>query len=506
MSIGTGALRIIRHGQEQPCRPWPRHVLDRGQWAALIEALATTPDLALLALWAEPAMVHACFLMEGEGSVIIASCAAPEGRYPALSPVRPGALRFERTIRDLWGLVAEDAVDLRPWLDHGRWPVIGPLSAGPAANGLPPPQPEFRTVEGEGVHQIPVGPVHAGIIEPGHFRFHVQGETVARLEQRLGYAHKGSIGLMLGKPPRAAARFAARLSGDSTVAHAWAFAQAVEAACDVAPPPRALALRALMAELERLHNHLNDWGFICNDAAFAWPHARCGVLREGVLRAAAAAFGHRLMMDRVVPGGVTDDLRPGGAEAIRAALAAVAAEVPHLAAVYDSHASLQDRVVGTGIVAAGLAARFAAGGYVGRAAGRGFDARAVPGYAPYAGLGLSVPVRPQGDVDARVRIRMAEIDEAVRLAGLLLDGLPPGELAVPLPQRGGEGIGLVEGFRGECLHWVALDDGGIVRAVFPRDPSWLQWPLVEAAIEGNIVADFPLCNKSFNCAYSGVDL
>ena len=180
MSAGMGALRIIRHGQEQPCRPWPRHVLDRGQWAALIEALATTPELALLALWAEPAMVHACFLMEGEGSVIIASCAAPEGRYPALSPVRPGALRFERTIRDLWGLVAEDAVDLRPWLDHGRWPVIGPLSAGPAANGLPPPQPEFRTVEGEGVHQIPVGPVHAGIIEPGHFRFHVQGETAIR--------------------------------------------------------------------------------------------------------------------------------------------------------------------------------------------------------------------------------------------------------------------------------------------------------------------------------------
>jgi Ni,Fe-hydrogenase III large subunit len=500
------ALAIIRAGAPQPCRPHPRHLLDRTQWAALAEALATAPDLALLALWAEPAMAHACFLAEGEGAFVIASCPTPDGRYRALSPARPGAVRFERTIRDLWGLVAEGAVDLRPWLDHGRWPELAPLSATPKPNGLPPPQPEFLAVEGEGVHQIPVGPVHAGIIEPGHFRFHVQGETVVRLEARLGYLHKGTIGLMLGKPPEAAARLAARLSGDSTVAHSWAFAQAVEAAAEVAPPPRALALRAVMAELERLHNHLNDWGFICNDASFAWLHARCGVLREGVLRAAAAAFGHRLMMDRVVPGGIAGDLRPGGAEAIRAALAAVVAEVPYLATVYDSHASLQDRVVGTGILGAGLAARFAAGGFVGRASGRGFDARTVPGYAPYAGLGLAVPVLAQGDVDARARIRMAEIDESVRLVDRLLASLPAGELAVPVPPRAGEGLGLVEGFRGECLHWVALDAAGLVRAAFPRDPSWLQWPLLEAAALGNIVADFPLCNKSFNCSYSGVDL
>ena len=499
------ALAIIRAGAAQDCRPHPRHLLDREQWAAMAAALAAAPDLALLGLWAEPAMVHAAFLAEAEGAFLIASCPAPEGRYPALSPARPGAVRFERMVRDLWGLVAEGAVDLRPWLDHGRWPVIGPLAAAPAANGMPVPQPEFLTVEGEGVHQIPVGPVHAGIIEPGHFRFHVQGETVVRLEARLGYLHKGIIGLMLGKPVPVAARLAGRLSGDSTVAHAWAFAMAVEAAMAVAVPPRALALRGVMAELERLHNHLNDWGFICNDAAFAWPHARCGLLREGVLRAAMAAFGHRLMMDQVVPGGVAEDLRPGGAEAIRAALAAVAAELPVLAAVYESHASLQDRVVGTGVVSPALAAGFAAGGPVGRASGRGFDARRVPGYAPYAAPPV-VPVLTRGDVDARARLRLAEIGESLRLLDGLLEALPSGPLAVPLPVRGGEGLGLVEGFRGECLHWVALDDGGLLRAVFPRDPSWLQWPLLEAAIEGNIVADFPLCNKSFNCSYSGVDL
>ncbi|MCO6419177.1 nickel-dependent hydrogenase large subunit [Siccirubricoccus sp. KC 17139] len=497
---------ILAGGAAQPCRPYPRALLSLPQWQALVAALSAAPEVALLGLWAESQTVHAALWDEAAGRLGLASLAVAEGRYPALSPVRPGAVRFERMIRDLWGLVAEGASDLRPWLDHGRWPVTAPQAARPAANALPPPQPEFLPVEGEGVHQIPVGPVHAGIIEPGHFRFHVQGETVVRLEERLGYLHKGVIGLMLDKPARTAARFAARLSGDSTVAHGWAFAMAVEAALEVAVPPRAVALRALMAELERIHNHLNDWGFVCNDAAFAWPHARCGALREGVLRACNAAFGHRLMMDRVIPGGVVLDLAPGGASAIGAALAAVRTELPVLVRVYESHASLQDRVVGTGCVAPALVARFAAGGHVGRAAGRGFDARTALPYAPYDRLRPAVTVLHSGDVDARVRIRIAELEDSLRLVETLLAELPPGELAVPLPQRAGEGVGMTEAFRGECLHHVALDDSGRIRAAFPRDASWLQWPLLEAAIEGNIVADFPLCNKSFNCSYSGVDL
>jgi Ni,Fe-hydrogenase III large subunit len=495
-------LAIIEAGAPQACAPHGRYLLTRPAWAALAAALAVEEATDLLSLWAEPGFVHAAFWASGR--LVLASCAAAEGRYPALSPARPGAARFERAIRDLWGLNATGGVDARAWLDHGRWPAAPPLAARPGPVPYPPPQPEFLAMAGEGVHQIPVGPVHAGIIEPGHFRFHVQGETVARLEARLGYLHKGTLSLMLGKPARVAARFAARLSGDATVAHGWAFAMAVEAALGLAPLPRALALRAVMAELERIHNHLNDWGFVCNDAAFAYPHARCGVLREGVLRAAREAFGHRLMMDRVVPGGVTDDPTPAGIAAIRTALDKVAADIPALRAIYESHASLQDRVVGTGTVAPALAARFAAGGPVGRASGRRFDARLAPGYAPYAEP--RVPVLATGDVDARVRIRIAELEESLRLVAALLDTLPAGEILAPLPQRGGEGVGMTEAFRGECLHWVALDDGGLVRAVFPRDPSWLQWPLLEAAIEGNIVADFPLCNKSFNCSYSGVDL
>ena len=503
----TGAASgLIRRGAPQGCQPCERFLLTRPNFAALREALALEPTLALLSLWAEPAMVHAAFLDEAEGGVVLASCAATEGAYPALSPARPGAVRFERMIRDLWGLVAEDGVDLRPWLDHGRWRVTAPLAARPAPQAGGALQPEFLPVEGEGWHQIPVGPVHAGVIEPGHFRFTVQGETVVRLEQLLGYSHKGTIGLMTGKSPRAAARFAARISGDSTVAHSLAFALAAENAAGIAAPPRAALLRAAMLEIERVANHLNDWGFVCNDAAFAYPHARCGVLREKLLRACAGTFGHRLMMDIVIPGGLALDIARGAEAPVLAALTAIAAEVPELLRIYDDHASLQDRVVGTGVLRPELATLFAAGGYVGRASGRGFDARRALAHAPYDQMAIALPVFTEGDVDARVRVRVAELKESIGLVRSLFAALAPGEVHVALPQRGGEGIAAVEGFRGEILTWMALDDGGLIRAVFPRDPSWLQWPLLEAAIEGNIVADFPLCNKSFNCSYSGVDL
>lgn len=501
------ALALIRSGTPQGAQPFERFVLTAEAWAELPAALLAEPALALLGMWAEPGVVHAGFLDEESGAILFASAPAEGGRYAALSPARPGAIRFERAIRDLWALVAQGAVDDRPWLDHGRWGIAGPMSGNPAPRpGAEPPQPEFLPVEGEGIHVIPVGPIHAGVIEPGHFRFHIQGECVVRLEARLGYKHKGTLSLMLGKTVRAAAAFAARLSGDSTVAHGWAFAAAAEAALGVEPPPRAVALRAAMAELERIHNHLNDWGFVCNDAAFAFPHARCGFLREGVLRACAAAFGHRLMMDRVLPGGVALDIAPGGGEAILAALAAVEQDIPSLLRIYDSHASLQDRVVGTGFLDPGHARRFAAGGFVGRGSGRRFDARIAPGYAPYDLLAPAMAVEAGGDVDARVRVRIAELRGSIVLVRRLLMALPEGPTLAPLPARAGEGAALVEGFRGECLHWLRLDDGGLIRAVFLRDPSWLQWPLLEAAIEGNIVADFPLCNKSFNCSYSGVDL
>ncbi|MPZ58255.1 MAG: hydrogenase expression protein HypE, partial [Rhizobiales bacterium] len=348
----------------------------------------------------------------------------------------------------------------------------------------------------------------AGIIEPGHFRFTANGETVVRLEERLGYVHKGIESLMAGATLDKAARLAGRTSGDSTVAYALAFAHAVEAALEIQASPRAVYLRALMAELERLANHFGDFGAICNDASFSLMHAQCYVLREQTLRASDACFGHRLMMDCVVPGGVARDLAAGGATQVAALLQEVRRIFPELVELYDNTASLQNRTVTTGILRAELAKQFGAGGYVGRASGRAFDVRKALAYPPYDQLEFSIAVREAGDVNARVWVRIDEIEQSLSLIEQIVRRLPDGPIQVPInpaPGRRREGIGLVEGFRGDVLVWLRLDGDRVVRCHL-RDPSWFQWPLLEAVIEGNIVADFPLCNKSFNCSYSGHDL
>jgi Ni,Fe-hydrogenase III large subunit len=478
-------------------KPWPRFTVDAAGWRRLVEALAGAENWALLDLWGEPDHVHAALMDEATNAVAVVSLACPDRRFPALSDARPAAVRLERAMRDLFALEADGAKDKRAWLDHGKWPVGGEHAKAPY---------QYLPVEGEGLHVIPVGPVHAGIIEPGYFRFTASGETVVRLEERLGYVHKGIEGLMAGRPIAEAAKLASRVSGDSAVAHSLAFARAVEAALGAEVPPRAHWLRALMAELERIANHLGDFGAICNDVSFPLIHAHCGAWRERVLRAADAAFGHRLMMDRVTPGGVARDIDPVAVPGIRALMGDLKRAVPRLARVYDEKASIQDRTVTTGIVAPALVRRFAAGGFVGRAAGRLFDARRNAPYPPYDTLGFDVPVLPEGDVNARAWIRIREIEQSLGLIGQILDALPEGPIARSLPAAAGEGAALVEGFRGEVFAWVRLDAEGRVVRARPRDPSWMQWPLLEAAILNNIVADFPVCNKSFNCSYSGHDL
>jgi Ni,Fe-hydrogenase III large subunit len=314
---------------------------------------------------------------------------------------------------------------------------------------------------------------------------------------------------MAGLPIERAAVLAGRVSGDSTVAYALAFSRAVEAAHGFDVPPRAVWLRALMAELERLANHFGDIGAICNDAAFAMLHAQFGLLREQVLRAADRCFGHRLMMDRIVPGGAGCDLPSHGPRTISELLAHVRGQLPELIELYDNTASLQDRTVGTGVLSLQLARQFGAGGYVGRASGRAFDARRTPGYPPYEQVQFEVPVLEEGDVDARVWIRIREVEQSFSIIDQILQRLPSGPVSSPLPQsvpQAREGVALVEGFRGDVLVWVRIRPDGNIERCHLRDPSWFQWPLLEAVIEGNIVADFPLCNKSFNCSYSGHDL
>jgi Ni,Fe-hydrogenase III large subunit len=490
-------------------RPHPRIVVNDDGWRSVARELAAG-RWTLLGLWgdvgaARIGAAHLAILDEGAGEIAVVSVECPNGRFPSVGALHPPAIRLERALHDLYGLEPVGSPDTRPWLDLGFWDVKYPLGARGSATA--PAPYVFLPVEGESLHQIPVGPVHAGIIEPGHFRFTANGETVVRLEQRLGYVHKGIESLMTGATLDKAARLAGRTSGDSTVAYALAFAHAVEAALDVEVPPRAVYLRALMAELERLANHFGDIGAVCNDASFSIMHAQCGILRERTLRTADACFGHRLMMDCVVPGGVAGDLGDFGAASVAALLDEVRRRFPELIELYDNTASLQDRTATTGILRKELARQFGAGGYVGRGSGRGFDARKTPGYAPYGELQFDVPVLDSGDVNARVWVRIREVEQSLALIEQITRRLPTGAIRVAVSPTAGvrEGVGLVEAFRGDVLVWLRLD-GGHVERCHLRDASWFQWPLLEAVIEGNIVADFPLCNKSFNCSYSGHDL
>lgn len=484
---------------------WPRVRIDAEAWDGFCGALGDNLDL--VSLWGEPGAVHMAVREGDTGAILTLAC--PQGRYPAVGCRHAPAVRLERAVQDLTGLVAEGLPDERPWLDHQRWGLRHPEGSREPADAGGAPY-SFLPVEGEGLHQIPVGPVHAGVIEPGHFRFTVNGETVVRLEQRLGYTHKGIAALMTGAPFDHAARLSGRISGDSTVAYALAFALAVEEATASPAPDRAHWLRGLMAELERLANHLGDIGAIANDAAFAILHAHTGVLREQVLRASDTAFGHRLMMDRIVPGGVTRDLAAEGRAAIAATVRHIRRVFPSLVEIYDETNSLQDRVVGTGVVRPEWVRQFATGGFVGRAAGRGFDARRWAAYPPYHWFPVEPPVFKQGDVNARVWVRIREVEQSLTLIERMLETLPPGPVLTapsvgPACAPAAEGVALVESFRGDVFFWVRVSGEGKVADCHFRDPSWFQWPLLETAIDGNIVADFPLCNKSFNCAYSGHD-
>ena len=434
-----------------------------------------------------------------------------ESRYPDVSAIFPAANRMQRAVFDLLGLQC-DADDQRPWLWQAAWPIDAfPLRRDFQASPKWEPGEEdyaFVRVAGDGVHEIPVGPVHAGIIEPGHFRFQVVGEKILRLEERLGYAHKGiekrfeTLALAEGH------RLAGRVSGDSTVAYAWAYAQAAEAIARVAVPPRALALRALCLERERIANHLSDLGYLGNDGGFAFGLSQFSRLREDVLRANARAFGHRLLMDVVAPGGAASDLDGETAAALHNQAEEVAREVRRLRSIYDEHAGLQDRFRTCGQASRELALKLGLAGLAARASGVARDLRCDFPIPPYDGLDVRLATRETGDVAARVAVRFDELVESLRLTKMLIETLPEGDVAVPYPAETGEhfALGAVEGWRGPVI--VALDAGpeGTIRRCHPHDVSWQNWPVLEHAVIGNIVPDFPLINKSFNLSYSGHDL
>ncbi len=474
----------------------------------------------LVALWARTdahvRSVSASYALT-EGLVWLELPLAPEAsNYPDLASLFPAAARMQRAGADLNGIGPEGASDRRPWLRHGTWPedhfpleATGPAPAlAPAGEAADYP---FVSVAGDGVHEIAVGPVHAGIIEPGHFRFSVVGEKVLRLEQRLGYTHKGIEQRFAQLPPLQAHRLAGRVSGDSTVAYAWAYCMALESAAGCTIAPRAARLRALLLERERVANHLGDLGALGNDAALGFGLSQFSRLREHWQRLSRELLGHRLLMDLVVPGGVACDLAPDAALRMVRQCDEFESEVQTLRSIYEEHAGLQDRFMGTGRVTPELAARLGLTGLAGRASGQDFDLRCDQPWEPYAALQVKKAEQRIGDVAARVNVRFDEVLESLRLIRRLLVELPAGAVQVPVvfAAEATRGCGWVEGWRGEVFVALELDDqahGHAVLRCHCHDPSWQNWPVLEHAVLGNIVPDFPLINKSFNLSYSGHDL
>ena len=483
---------------EVPGAPRSRGLaVTREEWTQAAQDVAAAGG-RLVALWAvrgqdtqSHAAIYAAYWIEAGLLLTELAMASQDAdaRYPGLETLFPAASRMQRAAFDLYGVRSTDP-DQRPWLHHER-------------EGY-----DFVPVLGEGVHEIAVGPVHAGTIEPGHFRFSVVGEKVLRLEERFGYAHKGIERRFTELPILEGHRLAARVSGDSAVAFSWAYCQAVEGMAGCLVPHRAIWLRALCLELERLANHLGDLGALGNDAGFAFALAQFSRIKEELLRETERAFGQRYLLDAIVPGGTRVDLSWQAAAALAARIAWVMGEAAELRAIFDDHAGLKDRFTGAGILLPTLATRLGVLGLAARASGQPLDARIDLPCKPYDEVPPVKVVRTEGDVAARVANRFDEVAESCRLLRSFLAALPAGAHAAAMrtPQSGAFGVGFIEGWRGPTFVALEAGPGGSIRRCHPHDPSWQNWPAIEHAILGNIVPDFPLINKSFNLSYSGADL
>ncbi len=456
--------------------------------------------------------IHACYRREREYLIVKTEVPVNDPTFPSLTKKFVAAYRFERQIQSLMGLTPVGIPDQRPWIKHEDWPADAwPLRKSfPGSKKLERVPGEYRWIraEGEGVYEIAVGPVHAGIIEPGHFRFQAMGEDILNLEERLGYVHKGIEKRFEALTWQDASRLAGRVSGDTTVAHTLAYCQAAEALTGCIVPDRAMWLRALFLERERIANHLGDLGAICNDVAFAILLYQFHRLKEILLRTNLKLFGHRFMMDCIIPGGTAVDIDARGIEDILAELDWLTREFERLVLIYDENASVEDRVRDTGILKSEKARDLGVVGFVARASGMNLDCRIQHPFPPYDRISVSIPILVSGDVHARAWVRVEEVRDSIRIIREILKTLPPGKLQSPLGQPAPDrsGFAAVEGWRGEIIYWVQAGPRSEINRCMVRDPSSVNWLGLEQCIHGNIVPDFPVCNKSFNQSYSGNDL
>ncbi|MDE3082333.1 MAG: NADH-quinone oxidoreductase subunit C [Acidobacteriota bacterium] len=425
---------------------------------------------------------------------------AQRPEVPSLAALSFPAGRFEREMGDLFGVVALGHPQPRPLVTHQHWPADWHPMRRESARGPwnvdAAPFP-FNSVEGEGVYEIPVGPVHAGIIEPGHFRFWVVGETIIKMKARLWFTHKGVEKLFEGRDVAAAIPLAERISGDSAVGHSLAFVLAAEDALHVTPGEDDVRARAILLELERLYNHVADIGALCNDTAFSLAHARAMTLRETLLRLNDRVTGHRLLRGSIALGATTLRDVPRRAE-----LEAIAERVNDVVALASANSVVMDRFRGTGVLSTADALEVGVLGVVARASGIARDARAEHPFITTRAY--SIVTEESGDVLARFRVREREIAVSLAVIDELLSG---GGTALEQPHSaGGTGTGIVEGWRGAITHLVEFDAGERLARVKVVDPSFVTWPALAVALANTIVPDFPLVNKSFNLSYAGNDL
>ena len=432
-------------------------------------------------------------------------------QFLSLTNALPAVNWQEREIQDLFGLKLEGHPNPRRCALHDDWPEVHPLRKDFELGTVLPPfegeRHKFREVEGEGVFHVPVGPVHAGIIEPGHFLFSVAGEPVLYLQIRLSYTHKGTEKLFENIPISRGVCLAESISGDSSFAHATAFCHALERAAGLEAPPRARALRSVCLELERLYNHIADVGAIATDVAFVVANAHAMRLKESVLRVNELLTGNRLLRGMAWPGGVRSDWDASQLEGLARFVKTLRPEFESLVELIRDSSSTRDRLETTGSLKPQIARDLGVVGLAGRASGFAHDLRRDFPHAAYGQVKFTVPVYSEGDVLRRMQVRIDEVFQALSIIEQLLARLPDGPTRLELPALppNATALGYVEGWRGEIFHWIrAAGDGRLARCKI-KDPSLQNWPALSEAILGNIIPDFPVINKSFNLSYSGTD-
>ncbi len=475
---------------------------------SLLWAVAQQPSEAGHEIW------HLFTLAERRDWLLLVT-ELPDGErsFHSITPHIHAAKWYEREIRDMFGLIPLGHPDLRRLIRHEHWPKgTHPLKKDFAWDRVLSRQQgeyHFRQIEGEGVFEVPVGPIHAGIIEPGHFRFSVAGEPIMQLELRLFWKHRGIEKLFEQQRLTDAVPLAERVSGDTTVGHSLAYCQAVETLLALEVPRRAKYLRSLFLELERLHNHLGDVGAICNDTAYALAHAHCGRMKERLMQLNDRLCGSRFLRDVIRVGGVSRNLTAEQLHEIVAELDAIEPDFAELEHIVSANASLIDRLETTGILRERTAWDHAVVGLVARACGLSQDIRRDRPFAAYDELEVKVATYRYGDVRARMRVRMDEIHESMRLIRKIRIRIPSGPITVEpdrMPAAGDWALSAVEGWRGEILYVVVAGENGTIHRCKVRDPSFVNWPAIQWAVLGNIIPDFPLINKSFNLSYAGNDL